>query len=99
MIWDSEDTAPKCCSNSTNVSAIRESGTGWPPLNRSGSRSSYLRSVVLIRGRSFDVERNSLQGQGNESLWGNDHLARGKTLEGETTCQVAQGTVLRCQVW
>src|SRR5262245_28989040 len=95
MTWLSEDTAPKCCSSSISVSAIKESGTAWPSLNRNGRRSSYLRSVLLIRGRSFDVEWDALQGQGRERLRRDDHFPGGETLEREATGQVAQGPVLR----
>src|SRR5262245_19018435 len=99
MIWVSEETAPNRCSSSTSVLAIRVSGTGWPSLNRSGSRSSYLRSEVLIRGRSLRVERNAFQGERSESFRRDDHLARGETLEGEAAGKVAQGAMLRRRVW
>jgi hypothetical protein len=40
IVCVSVDTAPNCCSKSSRVSAARSSGTGWPSLNRSGSRIS-----------------------------------------------------------
>src|SRR5688572_23712843 len=60
MIWDSEETAPKRFRISIIVSAISSSGTGRPSLNRSGSRISYRRCIMLVSRRPLYPEGNPL---------------------------------------
>src|SRR5262245_49008433 len=94
MICVSDDTAPKRCRKSSSVSPSNESGTGWPSLNRSGRRNSYLRSVVLIRRRPLRVERNAFEGQRGKRLGRDESFAAGETFEGEAAGQVAQRAAL-----
>src|SRR5262249_56566179 len=62
----SAETDPKRCRISRSVSPTSSSGTGWPSLNRRGSRISNRRSVLLIGGPPHDGKGYSLQGKGGQ---------------------------------
>src|SRR5439155_14810437 len=94
MICVSDETAPNCFSNSSNVSVTSASGTGCPSLNRRGRRISNRRDELLIRGRPLNDERDAFMGQERQGGFRHDHLTRGPALERESAGQEAQGTTL-----
>src|SRR5437762_460401 len=98
MACVSDDTAPKRCSSSSNVSPISSFGIGWPSLNRSGRRISNRRNVPLISRRPLYRKRNPLDRQEWQRRFGDEHLTRRPALERKTARQKAQGLQLLVRI-
>ncbi len=94
MICVSADIAPKYCSNSSNLSATRSSGTGWPPLDRSGSRISYRRGDLLVYDGACYRRGAILDGREAGRSFRNERFTGSRALEGRPPSKAAEGTIL-----